>query len=65
MMSGFVMWEAHRIIAVFFDICLMLRSLFHVFFVHGARLHVLRCHLEHAEYQKREHSFHLNFFLPN
>jgi hypothetical protein len=43
------MREAHCLIAMFLYIRLMLRSRFHVFFVHGARLHVLCCQLEAAQ----------------
>jgi hypothetical protein len=32
--------KSHRLITVFFHICLMVRSLFHMFFVHRTRLHV-------------------------
>jgi hypothetical protein len=48
---------------MFFHIALVLRSPFHVFFVHGARLHVLRRQLQHTEHQKRDYGFHVNFFL--
>ena len=43
-MSGLVMREAHRLIPVFFNIGLMLRRRFQVFFVHRTRLHVLCFH---------------------
>jgi hypothetical protein len=48
MMFRLVMRESHHLIAVFFRVGPLLRRL-HMFFVHGAGLHVLRCHLQPAE----------------
>jgi hypothetical protein len=36
-----------------------------VFFVHGARLHVLRRQRQRAEHQKRDYGFHVDFFFRN
>ena len=53
MVRGFVMRKSHCLITVFLHIGLVLRSLFRVFFVHGARLHVLRTGIwQDAENQK-------------
>ena len=47
--SGLVMRKSHRLITVFFHVGLMLRGFFHVLFVQGARLHVLRRQSQPAE----------------
>jgi hypothetical protein len=50
MSRSLVMRKSHCLITLFLYIGLVLRSLFHVFFVRGARLHVLRCQLQPAEH---------------
>ena len=57
------MGKSHRLITVFFHIGLMPRSLFHMFLVQGARLHVLRCQLQRAQNQKCDDSSHGLIFL--
>src|SRR6266403_1168577 len=63
MVRGLIMREAHRFIAMFFDIGLMLRIPFHVFLMHGARLHILCCQLQTAEQKNCYQYFHDLFLL--
>ena len=65
MVRGFVMRKSHCLITVFLHIGLVLRGLFRVFFVHGARLHVLRWHLAGRRKSETDYGFHVNFFLRN
>src|SRR5215472_8990142 len=63
MMRGLVVGEPHGLIAVFFYIGLMLRSLFHMLLVHRTRVHILRCECDASEQQKYWNPSHLAF-LP-
>src|SRR5580693_1027868 len=63
MMSGGVMGKPHSLIAMFLDVGLMLRCL-HVFFVHGAGLHVLCCQLQPTQQRQSDCDLHV-FALRN
>src|ERR1700730_4514821 len=64
MVGGLIVGKSHCLVAVLFDLGLMLCR-FDVVLVPRARLHVLSGELQAAEKKKRDESFHDLFFLRN